>query len=125
MDIAVTGLAPIILPDHGRNRSRPDTAQVNPDRQNTSRNPAGTETQLENSRAERVVRGEVLSSAIQQERTATTPQNAFAESPSNFNQSDTRQISIGAALQNYQDNEALIAEPDQPRQVSGIIDVYV
>ncbi|MCW9014281.1 MAG: hypothetical protein OQL06_10900 [Gammaproteobacteria bacterium] len=123
MDIAVTGLAPLLLPDPGRSRSRPDTARADNNQQNTARN--RTQTQSDNPGGERLVRGEVLSSNSNHTRAVNSTLGALNERNMEFAQSDTRQISIYAAIQTYSDNEALIADPDQPRQVSGIIDEFV
>jgi hypothetical protein len=52
-------------------------------------------------------------------------QRSGQSSNSNFNPSDTRRFGVQAAIQTFQENEALVSDPGTPRQVSGIIDVFV
>ena len=83
------------------------------------------ESRNDNAAGERVVRGEVISSRVTQQRNVNSTQGALDGRGASSQQSDARQISIRAAVQNYRDNEALIAPQGENRQVSGIIDEYV
>ncbi len=78
----------------------------------------------------RVINGEVLAS----ESSRVSPEESSysflgrsepraSQNPST--QPDTRRIPLQQALQTFQQNQELIPQDSQPRQVSGIIDIHV
>lgn len=122
MDIAATGFAlPQLSPIRDRAQARPDNSQQGNvrGRGNGARNPADTA-----GRNERVVDGEVIYVRPEQPRALDRLQNSPADGMA-FNTSGFRRFSMQAALQTFRENEALLTEPGQSRQVSGIIDEYV
>ena len=119
MDIAVAGLVPLSLPGLDRGQSPRRSA---PERQNT------TLTDQQRSRSDdnnRVIRGEILSSRSRSNREVNTTQQSLLERDATFGQSEPRRFSLRDAVATFAQNEALIADPEKPRQISGIIDVYV
>ncbi|VAW53456.1 hypothetical protein MNBD_GAMMA07-2187 [hydrothermal vent metagenome] len=85
-----------------------------------------------NARTERIIDGEVLSSKTSRvnvkesgsdEKVYQFARSSNQQAPSG--QADTRKISLKLALQTFQDNEALIAAEQLPRQISGLIDEFV
>jgi len=77
----------------------------------------------------RVINGEVLASETTRVAAESSSRSLFSPAPSERQpprgQADKRQIPIQQALQNFQQNEALLSPDNRPRQVSGIIDIYV
>ena len=120
MDIAVTGLAPLLPPGIDRGRQpRPQVEQQN--RPNTSNQNSARDS----SREGQVIRGEVVSRSFDSNRTVSSTQRSLSERQSSLSQSATRQFSVPAAIQAFKENEALIAPEGEQRQVSGIIDEFV
>ncbi|MDH5485662.1 MAG: hypothetical protein OEY43_10545 [Gammaproteobacteria bacterium] len=120
MDIAVAGFNPLALPGFDRGRSQRPAADPQPRSNNRS------SEQDANPRGEKVVRGEVVSTRVNSNRDVNSTQRTVNERNSSaFNQSSPRRFSLNQALQTFQQNEALIARPEESRQVSGIIDEYV
>jgi len=85
-----------------------------------------------NARTERIIDGEVLSSKTSRvnvkengsdEKVYQFSRSSNQQAPSG--QADIRKISLKLALQTFQDNEALIAAEQLPRQISGLIDEFV
>ena len=122
MDIALSSLAaPLVLPAFGRGRSERSGVEQRTDTITGSANSQARDAALNNGR---VIPGEVLSSRSEPARNTYENQSAFLRDE-NSRQSDFRRFSIPAAMQAFRDNEALVTENNQPRQVSGIIDEYV
>ena len=103
-------------------------ARSSDDRQSQSRT-APAQGAAENIR---VINGEVLSSETTRvsprESSASFLAGASGRSSSNQQPSsepDSRRVSVERALQNFQENQALVADEASPRQVSGIIDEFV
>jgi hypothetical protein len=123
MDIAATGLVPLSLPGVDRGRpARASADQSKPlsqsaERENSSRNSSreGLET-----RSETIGR-----SIVDINRATSSTQGSLSERESVSSQSGGRQFSLSAAIQAFEENEALIAPEGQQRQVSGIIDEFV
>ena len=78
-----------------------------------------------NDNSARLVRGQVVSANANQQRQVNTTQQSILERDATFSQSDTRRFSLRDAISTFEQNEALIADPEKPRQISGIIDEYV
>ena len=130
MDIAVTGLSlPLLGPDLARQQSRTDNEQSSRARNNrntqTTQDNSTGRTSTERSSNERVITGEVIYARPEPVRFADTIQRTSTQAGTGFNSPQTRRFSLQAAIQTFRDNEALITDPRQPRQVSGIIDEYV
>jgi len=123
MDIAVTGLAPLLPP--GVDRGRQPRSQV--EQQNRSNQQTSSENSArDSSREGQVVRGEIISrTRVDPNRVVSSTQRSLSERESALSQSGARQFSVPAAIQTFQDNEALIAPEGEKRQVSGIIDEFV
>jgi hypothetical protein len=120
MDIAVAGFNPLALP--GFERGRPQRPDADPQSQAKNR----SAEQNANPRGEKVVRGEVVSARVNRNSEVSSTQRTVNErNASAFNQSTPRRFSLNQAMQAFQQNEALIARPEESRQVSGIIDEYV
>ena len=125
MDIAATGLAlPILVPVRDRQQARPDIGQQANTRNNRDAS-SGNAPAESVSRNERVVRGEVIYARPEQGRAVDAAQTSVAGSATSFTSSNPRRLSMQGAIQTFRDNEALVTEPGQSRQVSGIIDEYV
>jgi len=144
MQIALSGFNPqfdasaSIESARQRQRAQQDAQQPSSARTTNDR---AAEDQQSRSRAEnnsrtpdtaRVINGEVLSS----ETTRVNPREASRDSGSTFNarssfnqqpsnQAENRRISEQQAIQNFQENEAIVSDSSNPRQVSGIIDEFV
>lgn len=118
MDIAVAGLLPPLFTGSERGQSlRRSEAERQPATEN-QQNRSGNESS-------RVIRGEILSSRPNPNREVNTTQQSLLERDATFAQSDTRRFSLRDAISTFEQNEALIADPEKPRQISGIIDEYV
>ncbi len=102
-----------------------DRAQTQQQQSNRNRAENAQRTQP-NAESSRVINGEVLSSETQRVDTqesglysrASTKRQASSEA-------DNRRIPVRAAIANFQENESLASSTNSPRQVSGIIDLYV
>lgn len=139
MEIALSGFNPqldasaSIESARQRQRAQQDAQQPSSARPSSER--AAQEQQ--NSRGEnnartpdtaRVINGEVLSS----ETTRVSPREAnpnfssrASVSQQTGEQSDNRRISSQQAVQTFRENEELVSDVSNPRQVSGIIDEFV
>ena len=131
MDLAVTGLIPLSIPGVNRGplqrpqAEQPNQPQTRPDRQAENQNSAGNST-ANSERQGRVIRGELTNrSSLDSSRQSNNTQRSLFERELAFSQSGSRQFSVSAAIQAFEDNEALIAPEGQERQVSGIIDEFV
>ena len=125
MEIAATGLAlPLFGPARDRPQATPNDATRSRERQ-ANGNDSAAGRNNERAGNERVIRGEVLSSQTESARSVENVQRSDQSTSGSFNSSNTRQFSIQSAIQTFQDNEALVSDPATPRQVSGIIDVFV
>lgn len=124
MDIALSGLAaPLALPAFGRGRS----ARTGPEQQNgTATDAANRQTarDTERSSSGRILRGEVLSSHSESAANTYNHQRGDLKEGGS-SEPGFRRFSLPAAIQAFRENEALVADQSQPRQVSGIIDEYV
>ena len=110
----------------GNDRAQQNRNLENPSSQNqtraetTQRTPPTTENS-------RIINGEVLSSETRRvdsrESAASLLSQSANQQPSG--QPDSRRITSQQAIQNFQENEALVPEGNQQRQVSGIIDTFV
>ncbi len=123
MDIALSGLAaPLALPAFGRGRN----ARTGPEQQNnTVAEATNRQTSSDAERSGgRILRGEVLSSRSEPVGNTYDNQREFLKG-TGFSQPEFRRFSLPAAIQAFRENEALVADQNQPRQVSGIIDEYV
>ncbi|TNF33039.1 MAG: hypothetical protein EP315_08860 [Gammaproteobacteria bacterium] len=117
MAIALSSSLPII-PEYGAGRRTRDRAQTQPQTSN--------DTQTSRERPERVVQGEVLGARNEPRRGINSTQRTLSERDATFNtEGQSRRFSLQASVATYRQNEAIIAEPGKPRQVSGIIDEYV
>ena len=123
MEIAATGLLlPLMGPGRDRPQSTPTESTRDRGNQRETANRGQTPEPADNGR---VIRGEVLSSQIDSSRAIGGLQRSNESNSSSFASADTRRFSLQAAIQTFRDNEALITDPANPRQVSGIIDEYV
>ncbi len=119
MAIALSPTLPIISGFESGRRSQANTrsraeSQGNQQSQNTQ------------NRNERIVRGEVISSRVDNRQGINSTQQTLSErNTAMASFGDPRRFSLQASIATYQQNESLIAEPDKPRQVSGIIDEFV
>ena len=120
MDIAVAGFNPLALPGFDRGRSQ----RTDADPQSRAKNRSAE--QGANPRGEKVVRGEVVSVRVNRNPEASSTQsNLNQRNSSSFTQPDFRRFSLSQAIQTFKENDALIARPEESRQISGIIDEYV
>ena len=150
MEIALTGFNP----QYGtgtsvnvvRQRQRPQ--QDAQQRQSSSANQRESENQNSQTRAQtsqrtpaqssvestekkaRVINGEVLSSETtrvytRDAGTIILPRTAANQQSSTTGQPSNRRIPVEQAIQTFRDNESLVLDKSNPRQVSGIIDEYV
>ena len=146
MEIALSSFVSQINPqfdattsaESARQRQRAEQAAQSPSSARTA-NDQAAEDQRNRSRAEnnsrtpqsnRVINGEVLSSETSRGNTNTREANPGFSARSSFNQqpsnqTDNRRISAQLAIQTFQENEDLISDSSNPRQVSGIIDEFV
>ncbi|HEY9201870.1 MAG TPA: hypothetical protein VIQ81_09755 [Gammaproteobacteria bacterium] len=137
MEIALTGFNPSFTPlasDASRqgNRNPADRSgeQRARDLQNQQTPPRRVERSNQTASANegRVIDGEVLSSATyrpdrQGGISFLTPSADRQQTPNG--QPDPRRLSMNQAIQNFQQNEDMVSQPNSVRQVSGIIDLYV
>ncbi|MDH5472904.1 MAG: hypothetical protein OEY87_05175 [Gammaproteobacteria bacterium] len=119
MDIAIAGLVPLSLTGLERGQS---LRRGEPERQAPS---AANQQRTSRDDSSRVIPGEVLSTRPGMNRAVNTTQQSILERNATFGQSAPRQFSLRDAIATFEQNEALIADPEKPRQISGIIDVYV
>ena len=124
MEIAATGFAlPLLSPVRDRPQARPDVGQSTAgNRRDTSSLGLATGSADRN---EREVRGEVIYTRPEQGRTSAAAQTRLANDAAAFTASGNRRFSVQAAIQAFRENEAMVTEPGESRQVSGIIDEYV
>ena len=120
MDIALAGLVPLSFA--GADRGQKLQRNPPPDRQNT---PPDARQGSANDNNARPVRSETVSAGANQHRKVNTTEQSILEREATFSQSDTRRFSLRDAISTFEQNEALIADPEKPRQISGIIDEYV
>jgi hypothetical protein len=137
MEIALTGFNPAFTPlasDASRqgNRNPADRSgeQRARDLQNQQTPPRRVERSNQTASANegRIIDGEVLSANIyrpdrQGGISFLTPSADRQQTPNS--QPDPRRLSMNQAIQNFQQNEDMVSQPDSVRQVSGIIDLYV
>ena len=123
MDIALSGLAaPLALPIFGRDRN----ARSGPEQQtgavaDTSNRQSPRDAERSDGR---IIRGEVLSSHSESIANTYDNQHEFLKGGGS-SQPEFRRFTLPAAIQAFRENEALVTDQNQPRQVSGIIDEYV
>ena len=137
MEIALTGFNPSFTPlasDASRqgNRNPADRSgeQRARDLQNQQTPPRRVERSNQTASANegRIIDGEVLSSATyrpdrQGGISFLTPAADRQQTPNG--QPDPRRLSMNQAIQNFQQNEDMVSQPNSVRQVSGIIDIFV
>ena len=116
MDIALAGFIP---PSFAGGQS---PRRSGSDRQATSSDAQQGNHQADNARP---VRGEIISARPDANRQVNTTQQSLLERDAAFSQPDPRRFSLRDAISTFERNEALIADPEKPRQISGIIDEYV
>ena len=140
MEIALTGFNPSFdssaTAQAARQRQQ-DAQQQSPASRANSRESqdardqqqARAETTPRSADSARIINGEVLSSETARVYTAESGGSLLSRSSQNQQnpngQPDMRRVSMQQALQTFTDNEALITEQNNPRQVSGIIDEFV
>ena len=125
MDIAATGLAlPLLNPVRERVQTRRDPGPQSGNRTNTDSARTSTAAGTER-RNEREVRGEVIYERPERDRVVDAAKSSAGSAASAFTSASPRRFSIPAAIQAFRDNQALVTQPGQSRQVSGIIDEYV
>lgn len=78
----------------------------------------------------RIINGEVLSSESTRVSERDSSYSFLASSNRNNQQAptsqpDTRRIPVQQALENFQQNDDIVSDSSNPRQVSGIIDEFV
>lgn len=99
------------------------------EQRNPSRIPAQSQATSRIQQDPRVIDGEVLSSETTRVRADQSSASFLGRSPSSQqapnDQPATRRISMQQAMQNFEQNETLESDAGMPRQVSGIIDVFV
>ena len=119
MDIALAGFIPPSFTGAERGQSLrrggPDHQAAQSDAQQGSNNADNA----------RLVRGDVIAARPNLNREVNTTQQSILERDATFGQSDARRFSLRDAISTFERNEALIADPEKPRQISGIIDEYV
>jgi len=119
MDIALAGF---ILPSFtGAERGQP-LRSGGSDRQAAQSDAQKGRNNADNAR---LGRGEIIAARPNLNREVNTTQQSILERDATFSQSDTRRFSLRDAISTFERNEALIADPEKPRQISGIIDEYV
>ena len=119
MDIALSGFIPPSFTGAERGQSLRGNGS---DRQAISSDARQGGNNTDNAR---VVRGEIIAARLNPNREVNTTQQSILERDATFSQSDTRRFSLRDAISTFERNEALIADPEKPRQISGIIDEYV
>lgn len=141
MEIALTGFNPSFdssaTAQAARQRQQQDAQQQSAASRANSRGAQDSRDQQQ-TRAEtttrspetaRIINGEVLSSETARVYTAEPGGSLLSRSSQNQqspnSQPDTRRVSMQQALQTFTENESLITEQNNPRQVSGIIDEFV
>lgn len=96
---------------------------------NPSRIPAQSPATSRAQQVPRTIDGEVLSSETSRVRADQSSYNFLGRSPTSQqapnDQPATRRVSIQQAMQNFEQNETLESDASTPRQVSGIIDIFV
>ena len=105
----------------GDNRARENQSRQNQSRaESNQRTPPSTENS-------RIINGEVLSSETRRVDARETNPGLFSGSANQqpSGQPDTRRVSAQQAIQTFQENEDIVPEGNQQRQVSGIIDEFV
>jgi hypothetical protein len=133
MEIAATGFmtsfGSAASADSARQRQTGAREQVVREQPNPSRIAAQSPATDRSQQAPRIIDGEVLSSETSRVRADQSPANFLGRSSSNQqapnDQPATRRVSVQQAMQNFVQNETLQSDASMPRQVSGIIDVYV
>lgn len=81
-----------------------------------------------NAESSRVINGEVLSSETQRVNSRDAGSSLYSRTSNQrqaSGEADNRRISVNRAVTNFQENEDLVSSNNSPRQVSGIIDLYV
>jgi len=104
-----------------QNRNLENSSSQNQSRAETNqRTPAATENS-------RIINGEVLSSETRRVDSRESASRLLSRSANEqpTGEPDNRRITAQQAIQNFQENEALVPANNQQRQISGIIDTYV
>lgn len=134
MEIAVTGFNPSFgasaIADTARQQQSPTNGRAS---EQSPREQRGNQTQANPTtrtpQTVRVIEGEVLSSESSRVRADEPSYNFLGRSSTNQQapngQPDTRRVTVQQALQNFEENESLVSEPNSQRQISGIIDEFV
>lgn len=81
-----------------------------------------------NAESSRVIIGEVLSSETRRVESRDAGSNLYSRTSNKqqaSGEADNRRVSVNRAVANFQENEDLASSNNSPRQVSGIIDLYV
>lgn len=120
MEIALSGALPVLPQPQ---RQPPPQAQPRQTDTAASRQQANSQNAI--NRTEREVTGQVVNDEAETYTETRSESGTASNNSQNFTPSQTRRHSRQASVQTYADNQALIAHPSQPRQVSGIIDVRV
>ena len=137
MEIALTGFNPSFTPlasdasrQGNRNPADRSSEQRARDLQNQQAPPRRVERSNQSAAVSegRLIDGEVLSSTTyrpdrQGGISLLTPSADRQQTPNG--QPDPRRLSMHQAIQNFQQNEDMVSQPDSVRQVSGIIDIFV
>ena len=118
MDIALAGLLPLPLTGFQAGQTR--GGQVEQQAPRADQQPATARGQQNRSEP-----GAHISSRFRSAQSVNTTQQSILERNAAYAQSDTRRFSLREAIFTLEQNQALIADPDNPRQISGIIDEYV
>ena len=135
MEIAATGFntsfGSAASADAARQRQAQSSSRASEQTARDQRNPSQTQSES-TSRSQqpaRIIDGEVLSSETSRVRADPSASNLLGRSPTNQqapnDQPATRRVSMQQAMQNFEQNESLASDASNPRQVSGIIDLFV
>lgn len=115
--MALAGHAPLPLIDF-----RPGSSRRHPAEQQTG--PADQQQAAARGQANGVLQGS-SGSRVRSSQQVNSTHQSILERYATFAQSDTRRFSLRDAIATLEQNQALIADPENPRQISGIIDEYV
>jgi|GEM_PF-4815477 len=121
MEIALTGSLPL-LPQPQRQPPQQPQSQ-GPADSATSRAQPNSQTGV--NRPEKEVTGQVVNDEADTYTESRQESGGANSQAQNFTPVPTRRVSAQASIQTYADNQALVINPSQPRQVSGIIDIRV
>ena len=134
MEIAATGFNPSFgsatSADTARQQQSPASARAS---EQAARDQRSNQVQARSStktpQSANVIDGEVLSSETSRVRPEDSSYSFLGRSPDKQqapnSQPDPRRVSVQQAMQNFEQNEALVSDVNSQRQVSGIIDEFV